>query len=179
MVRFIFPWGLLVLYYEVPKKLQPFLKMHDTTLDSNATPQLDPELTKDFCPAELALAKWFAGSQEYKNDRLKLIAYVPEGPWIVRNMVTGRPAIIGKKLPVSYQYNPKQTTRSEFLMCDLDIGSSKPAAKRIVSVCRRYLSSLTIDIGFVVEGTCEEDLPEEMFGAIRMHQPAPLRAPTI
>ncbi|KAL3910009.1 MAG: hypothetical protein SGILL_007859 [Bacillariaceae sp.] len=140
---------------------------------------MDASLTAGFSPAELALAKWFAGDTDYKNERLKLIAYVPEGPWIVRNMVPGRPAIIGKKLPVSYQFVPQQRTRSEFLQCDLDIGSSKPAAKRIVSVCRRYMSALSVDIGFVVEGTCQEDLPEEMFGAIRIHQPDPIRSPTI
>jgi hypothetical protein len=162
----------------VPEKLQPFLQRHDTTTNGD-TPPLDASLTKCFSPPELALAKWFAGDTEYKNDRLKLIAYVPEGPWIVRNMVTGRPAIIGKKLPVSYQYTPRQPSRSEFLTCDLDIGSSKPAAKRIVSVCRRYMSALSVDIGFVVEGTCKEDLPEEMFGGIRIHQPDPIRSPTI
>lgn len=134
---------------------------------------------KGFSPAEQALAKWFAGDTDYKNDRLKLIAFVPEGPWIVRNMVTGRPAIIGRKLPVSYQYVAKEGSRDEFLSCDLDIGSSKPAAKRIVSVCRRYMSSLSVDIGFVIEGTCDEDLPEEMLGAHRVHQPDPIRSPTI
>jgi hypothetical protein len=137
------------------------------------------ESMKDLSIAERALAKWFAGDAEYKNERLKLIAYVPEGPWMVRNMVTGRPAVIGKKLPVSYQYVPKEGSREEFLLCDLDIGSSKPAAKRIVSVCRRYMSALSVDIGFVIEGTTEQDLPEEMCGAIRIHQADPIRSPTI
>lgn len=141
--------------------------------------QLDMKSANGFSTSERTLAKWFAGDTEYKNDRLKLIAYVPEGPWIVRNMVTGRPAVIGKKLPVTYQYVPKEGSRDEFLLCDLDIGSSKPAAKRIVSVCRRYMSSLSVDIGFVVEGTREDDLPEEMFGAIRIHQADPIRSPTI
>lgn len=141
-------------------------------------PSLD-SMMKDLSIPERTLAKWFAGSTDYKNDRLKLIAYVPEGPWIVRNMVTGRPAIIGKKLPVSYQYVHKQGGRAEFLSCDLGIASSKPAAKRIVSVCRRYMSSLSVDIGFVVEGTCTEDLPEEMFGALRIHQADPSRSPTV
>jgi hypothetical protein len=94
-------------------------------------------------------------------------------------MVTGRPAIIGKKLPVSYQYVPKRGSKSEYLLCDLDIGSSKPAAKRIVSVCRRYMSALSVDIGFVVEGKSEKDLPEEMMGAIRIHECDPIKAPKI
>jgi Protein ENHANCED DISEASE RESISTANCE 2, C-terminal len=173
LVSFRFPWGLLVLYFQVPDKLKPFLRMH------GSNEQLDKASTNNFSIAERALSKWFAGDTEYKNERLKLIAYVPEGPWMVRNMVTGRPAIIGKKLPVSYQYVQKEGHREEFLMCDLDIGSSKPAAKRIVSVCRRYMSALSVDIGFVIEGNCEEDLPEEMFGAIRIHQADPIRSPAI
>jgi hypothetical protein len=173
LVGFRFPWGLLLLYFQVPDKLKPFLRMH------GSKEQQRMESTHDFSIAERALAKWFAFDTEYKNERLKLIAYVPEGPWMVRNMVTGRPAVIGKKLPVSYRYVPKEGSREEFLLCDLDIGSSKPAAKRIVSVCRRYMSALSVDIGFVIEGKCEEDLPEEMFGAIRIHQADPIRSPTI
>ncbi|KAG7365466.1 DUF1336 domain containing protein [Nitzschia inconspicua] len=175
LVRFIFPWGLLVLYFEVPEKFRPYLKLHG----GSQQPDVVVNAMDGFSSAERTLAKWFAGDTEYKNDRLKLIAFVPDGPWIVRNMVTGRPAIIGKKLPVSYKYVPKEVNRDEFLVCDLDIGSSKPAAKRIVSVCRRYMSSLTVDIGFVVEAQCEEDLPEEMFGALRIHQADPIRSPTV
>jgi hypothetical protein len=133
--------------------------------------------------AERSLAKWLAGDTTYRNDRLKLIAFVPEGPWIVRNMVTGRPAIIGHKLPVKYNFIPRDTTTkhhsSEFLQVDLDINSSKPTAKKIVSVCRRYMSSLGVDIGFVIEGKTKADLPEEILGAIRLHQADPSCSPTL
>ena len=79
VVRFTFPWGLLVQYYEVPAALRPFLRMHGTTQGS-----INSNLTKGFSSGQKALAKWFAGDEDYKNDRLKLIAFVPEGPWIVR-----------------------------------------------------------------------------------------------
>ena len=129
--------------------------------------------------SEKTLAKWLIGDTKYKNERLKLISYVPEGPWIVRNMVTGKPAIIGKKLPVSYTYTPKEGAKQDFLECELDIGSSSATARRIVSVCRRYMSALAVDIGFVIEGKTEEELPEEMMGAIRIHEIDPIKAPTI
>jgi hypothetical protein len=94
-------------------------------------------------------------------------------------MVTGKPAIIGRKLPVKYKYTPKDGSKMDFLECELDIGSSSATARRIVSVCRRYMSALTVDIGFVIEGKTPVELPEEMMGAIRVHEIDPIKAPTI
>ena len=167
LIRLTFPWGLLVQYYEIPKKFLPFLRSGG---DMSVA---------DFSPSERALAQWLQGSEEYRNERLKLISYVPEGPWIVRNMVTGKPAIIGKKLPVTYKYTPQDGAKQDFLECELNIGGSSATARRIVSVCRRYMSALAVDIGFVIEGKTPEELPEEMMGAIRIHEVDPLKAPTI
>mmetsp|Transcript_49689 Transcript_49689/g.120451 ORF Transcript_49689/g.120451 Transcript_49689/m.120451 type:complete len:427 (+) Transcript_49689:84-1364(+) len=174
MIRFLFPWGILNQYYEVPPKLVPFMDAGTTYMDDK-----HPAMAGLSSNSEKALAKWLAGDSTYRNDRLKLIAFVPEGPWIVRNMVTGRPAIIGHKLPVKYSSTPKQQHNCEFLQVDLDINSSKPTAKKIVSVCRRYMSSLGVDIGFVIEGKTNDDLPEEMLGAVRLHQADPSCSPTL
>ena len=174
MIRFLFPWGILNQYYEVPPKLVPFMNAGRSYMDEK-----HPAMAGLSSNSEKALAKWLAGDSTYRNDRLKLIAFVPEGPWIVRNMVTGRPAIIGHKLPVKYSFAPKQQHSCEFLQVDLDINSSKPTAKKIVSVCRRYMSSLGVDIGFVIEGKTTDELPEEMFGAIRLHQADPSCSPTL
>ena len=167
LIRFTFPWGLMIQYFEVTEKFVPFMR-----------PPPHPSMD-GFSPAEKALAKWLQGDAEYKNERLKLIPYVAEGPWIVRNMVTGRPAIIGKKLPVTYTYTPKEGAKQDFLECELDIGNSSKTAKRIVSMCRRYMASLTVDIGFVIEGKTDDELPEEMMGSIRIHRADPLKAPSI
>lgn len=175
MIRLVFPWGILNQYYEVPPKLVPFMNAGPTYMDDN-----HPGM-KGLSNSEKALAKWLAGDTDYRNARLKLIAFVPEGPWIVRNMVTGRPAIIGKKLPVKYSFCPSdpKKKRHEFLQVDLDVNSSKPTAKKIVSVCRRYMSSLGVDIGFLIEGKSKSELPEEMFGAIRLHQADPSLSHTL
>ena len=166
LVNFQFPWGVMVLYFEIPPKLAPYLK--------KTTP-----LTSNLTNAEKTLAKWFQGDEDYKNDRLKLISYVAEGPWVVRNMVTGRPAIIGRKLPVTHRTLPQRGTMAPLVEVTLDIGSSSATAKRIVSVCRRYMSGLTADIGFVIQAETADELPEQMMGSIRVHGPDPLKSPKI
>jgi len=156
----------MIFYFEVPKKLTPYLHRSTSKID-----------TSSLSTSEQVLAKWFLGSDNYKNERLKLIPYVAEGPFVVRNMVTGRPAIIGKRLPVSYQLD---TTGSHALLqCTLDIGNSSAAAKRIVSVCRRYMGALTVDIGFVIQGESVDELPEQMMGSVRVHGADPLKAATL
>ena len=176
MFRFLFPWGMMIQYYEVPPKLVPFMNMRMTKAEKQ---KLSIE---GFSNAEKALARWLASDDsQFKNERLKLIAIVPEGPWIVRNLVTGKPALIGKRLDVSYKYIPRKSNSMECLqICDLDISSGTAIAKKTVNVTRRYLSSLqAVDIGFVIEGKTPAELPEEMMGSTRLHQVDPTQAPSI
>ena len=91
-------------------------------------------------------------------------------------------AIIGKKLPVSYKtlgVGDPEKGMAPLVQCTLDIGSSSATAKRIVSVCRRYMSALTVDIGFVVQGDAADELPEQMMGSLRIHGVDPLKAPQL
>lgn len=156
------------LYFEIPEHLAPYM-----------SPSVTPDSNSSFSPAERSFIAWLQGDQDYRNERLKLIPFVAEGPWVVRNMVTGRPAIIGKKLPVTYDRVAGTEAEAPLLMATLDIGSSSAAAKRIVSVCRRYMSSLTVDIGFVIQAEEQSQLPEQMMGSIRVHHADPLKAPTL
>merc|ERR1719343_261967 len=176
LFRFFFPWGMLIQYYEVPPKLVPFMKMGLSDDEKRNYSMVG------FSNAEKALARWLVSDDDdFKNDRLKLIAIVPEGPWIVRNLVTGKPALIGKRLKVTYTYVPRNNDSLSCLqICDLDISSGTPIAKKTVNVTRRYLSSLhAVDIGFVIEGKSKVELPEEMMGSTRLHQVDPTQAPLI
>ncbi len=176
LFRFLFPWGLMVQYYEVPPKLVPFMKMGMTKEEKQ---KLSIE---GFSKAEIATARWLASDNaDFKNERLKLIAIVPEGPWIVRKLVTGQPALIGKRLDVSYKYIPRESNSAECLqICDLDISSGAAIAKKTVNVTRRYMSSLqAVDIGFVIEGKTPAELPEQMMGSTRLHHVDPTQAPSI
>ena len=112
------------------------------------------------------------GDDTYRNSKLKLIPKIVEGNMIVRKLVRGKPVIIGKKLPVSYIYEPAipSEKKSEYWEVDLDVGSSSKTAKKIVNVCKKYMSSLTVDLGFLIEGCSEDELPERILASLRMHQ---------
>lgn len=190
VLNFRFPWGLMILYFEIPDHLVKYLHHvpQNQIYTENGSSQNKEQSTAPqkpsldhLSPGDRTLAKWIMGSADYKNQRLKLIPIVVEGPWVVRNLVTGKPAIIGTKLPVQYRcYHPtgKQQRGNPLLCVELDIGNSSATAKRIVSLCRRYMNSLTVDIGFVIQGNSAEELPEQMLGSIRIHGVDPLKAPT-
>ena len=48
----------------------------------------------------LLFEKFVSGSCQFRNDRLKLIARVHQGPWYFR--IPARPAIIGRQVPIRY-----------------------------------------------------------------------------
>lgn len=189
-INFRFPWGYMNLYFELPQKLAVFMvhpadNKYKSKSNNAAASSIDADTSLSI--AEKTVAKWLLGDDDYKNQRLKLIPYIAEGPWVVRNMVTGRPAIIGKKLPVSYHLLSSNTgancssssSEQPLLTATLDIGNSSATANRIVSVCRRYMSALTVDIGFVIQSESPQELPEQMLGAIRVHGPDPSKAPKL
>ena len=103
---------------------------------------------------------------------------VVEGPWVVKSVVGGKPAIIGTKLPVSWIYEKAEDGKAFYLEADLDIAGSS-AARGILSVARTYTQVLTIDLGFVVQGNSEDELPEQMLVGARLHGIDPVTAPPL
>jgi hypothetical protein len=53
------------------------------------------------------------------------------------------------------------------------------AARGILSVARTYTNVLTMDLGFVVQGNKEDELPEQMLAGTRLHGLDPLSAPAL
>jgi hypothetical protein len=92
-------------------------------------------------------------------------------------VVGGKPAIVGKSLPITYTYQPPQPELgfAEYLEADLDIVSSA-AARNILAVVRSSVQVLTIDLGFVIQGNTREELPEQMMAGLRLHGLDPLNA---
>mmetsp|Transcript_26269 Transcript_26269/g.39368 ORF Transcript_26269/g.39368 Transcript_26269/m.39368 type:complete len:375 (+) Transcript_26269:236-1360(+) len=182
IINFRFAWGVLVLYHEIPKRYLPILRQKNVpperkTMSSSTTAtadnfiSLEKFLEQYNTPHDRAMYNFIMGDDTYRNSKLKLIPKVAEGNLVVRRLVKGKPVIIGKKLPVSYIYEPADPSRgmAEFWECDLDIGSSSATAKKIVGVCKKYISSLTVDLGFVIEGDTEGALPERILTTTRIH----------
>ncbi|XP_073135455.1 protein ENHANCED DISEASE RESISTANCE 2-like isoform X2 [Henckelia pumila] len=110
------------------------------------------------------ITRFINGDDGFRNSRLKLIANIVQGPWIVRKAV-GEQAIciIGRALTCKY------STGENFMEVDIDIGSSM-VANAIVHLAFGYLTTLTVDLAFLIEGQTESELPERILGAVRFSE---------
>lgn len=112
----------------------------------------------------LALLRRYMSAEEtdeFRNNRLKLIPNIVDGPWVVKSAVGKTPAIIGNKLTTTY-YRGKN-----FFEVNIDVGSSY-IASGIWGLVSSYVTSLVIDLGLVIQANEVEDLPEHVFGVIRV-----------
>ncbi|XP_058730046.1 protein ENHANCED DISEASE RESISTANCE 2-like [Vicia villosa] len=117
--------------------------------------------------------RFLKGDDAFRNSRLKLIANIVNGPWIVRKAV-GEQAIciIGRALSCKY------SVTENFMEVDIDIGSSM-VASAIVHLAFGYVTTLTVDLAFLIEGQTESELPEKLLGAFRFSNLDPASARTI
>jgi hypothetical protein len=129
----------LVLYYQAP----------------------NPSVMNDDSPFADLMADFLDGTDEYRNERFKLIPCIVEGSFIVRQAVGSTPAIIGTKLRQPY-YRGKN-----YFELDVDIASSA-VANRVVGLVTGYTKKLVIDMGFLLEGQSQGELPERLFGSCRL-----------
>ncbi|KAK2989986.1 hypothetical protein RJ640_023908 [Escallonia rubra] len=115
-------------------------------------------------PEGSLMEQFLKGDDGYRNSRLKLIANIVKGPWIVKKAV-GEQAIciIGRALTCKY------SVAENFIEADIDVGSSM-VANAIVHLAFGYLTTLTVDIAFLIEGQAESELPERILGAIRFSE---------
>ena len=98
----------------------------------------------------------------WRNSRFKMIPQIVEGPWYVRTVTPSNvPALIGNKLTTTYRRGPN------FFEIDVDITSSI-TANAIWSVVSGVTTSLVIDLAFVIQGNTPEELPEQIFGTVRL-----------
>ncbi|CAL1365934.1 unnamed protein product [Linum trigynum] len=118
----------------------------------------------DPVPEGSLMDKFLKGDDAFRNSRLKLIANIVKGPWIVRKAVGDQAVcLIGKALHCKY------TVGERFMEVDVDIGSSV-VANAIVHLAYGYITKLTVDIGFVIEGLTESELPEQLLCAFRFSE---------
>ncbi|MCD7468964.1 hypothetical protein HAX54_007533 [Datura stramonium] len=122
--------------------------------------------TKENRPLEPGslLYQFVHGDNSYRNSRFKIVNRMIKGPWIVKTAVGNYSAcVLGKALNCYYHKGPN------YLEIDVDIGSSA-IASAILHLALGYVTSVTIDMGFLVEAQTDEELPEKLFGAVRICQ---------
>ncbi|KAG2550157.1 hypothetical protein PVAP13_9KG236900 [Panicum virgatum] len=117
-------------------------------------------VTKKLVPNSL-LQRFVDGDDEFRNSRFKLIPSVPKGSWIVRQSVGSTPCLLGKAVDITY------IRGVNYLEIDVDIGSSTVANGVLGLVCG-VITTLVVDMAFLVQGNTYEELPERLIGAVRM-----------
>ena len=114
--------------------------------------------------------------KDYRNNRLKFIPRVIAGPWMVKKMVGSKPAIIGKKIPTTYF----GSEGDNYLEVCLNVAGGGAAANSIANACIGAADSLTVDLGFLIEGRKNyEELPEQLLNVLRVHRIPIKKSPTI
>ncbi|KAL9447927.1 hypothetical protein AB3S75_015412 [Citrus x aurantiifolia] len=109
-----------------------------------------------------SLLQWFVdGDDEFRNSRLKLIPSVPEGSWIVRQSVGSTPCLLGKAGYCNYIRGPK------YLEIDVDIGSST-VANGVLGLVIGVITTLVVDMAFLVQANTTDELPDRLIGAVRV-----------
>lgn len=119
---------------------------------------------EDPIPAGSLLHRFVHGDDAFRNQRFKIVNRIVKGPWIVKKTVGNYSAcLLGKALSINYHRGPN------YLEVDVDVGSSA-IASAILHLALGYVTSVTIDMGFVVEAQAEAELPEKLIGAVRVCQ---------
>ncbi|KAL8521767.1 hypothetical protein ACS0TY_012062 [Phlomoides rotata] len=110
------------------------------------------------------LYQFINGSDGFRSSRFKIVNKIVKGPWIVKTAVGSHSAcLLGKALNCYYHRGPN------YLEIDVDIGSSA-IATAILRLALGCVTAVTVDMGFLVEAQKEEELPERLFGAVRICQ---------
>ncbi|CAN1174892.1 Protein ENHANCED DISEASE RESISTANCE 2 [Linum perenne] len=117
-------------------------------------------VTKALVPGSL-LERFVDGDDEFRNSRCKLIPSVPKGSWIVRQSVGSTPCLLGKAVDCNYIRGPK------YLEVDVDIGSST-VANGVLGLVIGVITTLVVDMAFLVQANTTDELPERLIGAVRV-----------
>lgn len=121
----------------------------------------DPACTTEDFPFGRLYRNFIDGDDEYRNSRFKLIPSVVLGPWIVKKTVGNTPAIMGRKLRQTYHRG------DNYFEVDLDVSTSKVGTS-VLRTVSGYSKGIVVDMAYVLEGTCKEELPERLFCMVRM-----------
>lgn len=114
--------------------------------------------------------QFLKGDDHFRNSRLKLIADIVKGPWIVKKAV-GEQAIciVGRVLSCKYVIG------DNFFEVDIDVGTNI-MAKAVFHLAFGYFTALTVDIAFLIESKTKSELPEKILGCFRFSDLNPASA---
>ena len=114
--------------------------------------------------------KFRNGDDKFRSERWKVLPHLADGPWMVSMAMGSRPAILATKLEHTWFVG------DNYVEIDCDVGKSLsylPAISTLIGLLQQYAKSLVIDVGFAVEAQDEDELPEALVCAARLHHMVP------
>eukprot|EP00937_MAST-01D_sp_MAST-1D-sp2_P006984 g6984.t1 len=121
----------------------------------------EPSLLSDGSDYAELFSDFLDGDDDFRHDRFKLIPSIVKGNWIVKQTVGNTPTIIGRKLRQPYYRG------EDYFEVDLDVTSTS-VGSAVVKLVSGYTRQLVVDLAFLLEGKCEEELPERLIGVVRL-----------
>lgn len=149
IVNFVVPWGNLLSYYYRP----------DAT---DGGPFCDSRKNH---ASEKLWTSFLNGNESLKNQTLKFIPRLIEGPWALKKVVGNQPAMIGQKIPTKYY----GSVEDGYIEVCMDVTKGGKMANSICSAVASKASLVSIDLAFLLQGTNVEQLPEQLLSVIRLH----------
>ncbi|MES1908730.1 MAG: hypothetical protein MHM6MM_001606 [Cercozoa sp. M6MM] len=151
VVNFLMPYGSFVCYFAAVKPEQ-----------NGECVSTDNDEAFDRC-----WQRFMEGDAEYRNKRLKILPLLVDAPWAVK-MTIGyncRPAILGTKVDMKYFVD----NELNYMEWEVNLPSST-IATGILNMVRSYVTYVTMDLVFIIEGQEEDELPERVLGGVRFHK---------
>ena len=162
VVNTITQWGHILVYFEMPEWV-------NAGFDNIVEEKSDEEDVK-------ALKRFLNGDTEYRNERLKVIPSIVDGPLAVKVLAPPKKEMLLNCafLPVSWRQYASETTSKGRKLCPalevtLDCLSNR-AMRSMAGIVKRNLQRLSIDMAAVIGKpiTQEEDEPQACLGLWRL-----------
>lgn len=96
----------------------------------------------------------------WRAARLKIAPQCVEGPLLLQ-WTLGKPAILARAITTTFERGPGWVVARHDI-CNSTVGS------RLFGRVTRALKTCTIDLGFIIEGQTDDELPERLVGGARM-----------
>ena len=91
-----------------------------------------------------------------RNNRIKLIPRIVEGPYPVKRVVENRPVLLGNKVSQTYYRG------INYFEIDSRVDESMVAAS-IIKLCHRFAKRIVVDMAWTLQGEEFDELPERLF----------------
>ena len=105
---------------------------------------------------------WEAEEDSFRDQRLKMMVIIPDGPFLLRKAVPGnKPFILGKGIHIDWSRG------DGYLEADIDIASS-PSAEKMWGLVQAVAKSIVVDLALIVEAKEVSQLPERLLSAVRI-----------